>query len=231
MGPGRRNGWEVRGSAKPSRLWETEETGQAWLRGRGGGAPHSQGAGPEPFSLLGAGAPSGVRDFSPTPSRPRRPLSVMRRSAAASAKKKVKVAAPEVGRKTVPGSRSPRHPRPTIQRRPPPRVTGIQGALVPPSGAFPRRPRPDTDTVTLTHPLGPASSAGEERGHEGRGLGREGGDYAWKAGTGPGGRSAARRPPLLGSAAPALVGLPVPTPLAEENEALFLICPRPRSRI
>lgn len=181
MGPGRRNGWEVRGSAKPSRLWETEETGQAWLRGRGGGAPHSQGARPEPFSLLGAGAPSGVRDFSPTPSRPRRPLSVMRRSTAASAKKKVKVAAPEVGRKTVPGSRSPRHPRPTIQRRPPPRVTGIQGALVPPSGAFPRCPRPDTDTVTLTHPLGPASSAGEGRGHEGRGLGRG-------AGTGPGRR-------------------------------------------
>lgn len=62
----------MRGSAKPSRLWETEETGQAWLRGRGGGAPHSQGARPEPFSLLGAGAPSGVRDFSPTPSRPRK---------------------------------------------------------------------------------------------------------------------------------------------------------------
>ena len=34
MGPGRRNGWEVRGSAKPSRLCTTEKTGQAWLRGR-----------------------------------------------------------------------------------------------------------------------------------------------------------------------------------------------------
>ena len=223
-GPGRGNGWEVRGSAEPSRLWATEETGQAWLRGRGGGAPHSQGAGPEPFSLLGAGAPSGVRDFSPTPSRPRRPLSVTRRSAAALAEEKVKVAAPEVGRKIVAGSGSPRHPRPTTRRRPPPRVTGIHGALVPPSGAFPRRPGPDPDSVTLTHPLVPASSAlgGAGPGGTGTGLG---------AGTVPGGRGAARRPPLLSPAAPALVGMLIPTPLAEESEALFLTCPRPRSRI
>lgn len=125
--------------------------------GRSGAAQPGRWAGA--LLPLGAGAPSGVRDFSPTPSRPRRPLSVLRRRAAVSAEKKVKVAAPEVGRKIVAGSGSPRHTRPTTRRGPPPRVTGIQGVLVPPSRAFPRHPRPDPDSVTLTHPLGPACSA------------------------------------------------------------------------
>lgn len=58
MGPGRRNGWEVRERQAEPALYHRENwTGLA--AGKGGGAPHSPGAGPEPFSLWELERPPG----------------------------------------------------------------------------------------------------------------------------------------------------------------------------
>lgn len=221
------NGWEVRGSAKPSRLWETEETGQAWLRGKGRRAPHSRGLSGQSLLPAGSGSALGVRDFSPTPSRPRRPLSVMRRSTAASAKKKVKVAAPEVGRKTVPGSGLPATPARPSAAAPAP-GHGNPGRSCPAvPGAFPALPSAEHGHRDPHSPAGSASSAEESGAMRGAGTGPGGRDWAWKAGTGPGGaeRGAEDRPCSVQQ--PRHWSCGVLLLWQKETEALFLICSRP----
>lgn len=142
-GPGPRVGGERGHQGKPAKGNRGNGTGLA--AGRDDAQPRrcESPRRASPFPCWGK-APSGARDFSPTPSPAQRPLSVRRGRGAASTKKKVKVAAPEVGRKSLAGSGSPR--RSGDPAAAPAPDLGGPGSSVLQSEAFPPLPRPDPDS-------------------------------------------------------------------------------------